>query len=419
MDIDVFRVKKPWIEGTKDGATAAAGESTWAYQSYNTSEWTAWGVDDAADREMTPDDTVTVSTEGEWYEWNVTDSLKYMFDHDEYYGWLLKWQLEDSFKRYRFWSSENGTAANSPYLEITYNNDPACGYAYKRAITIDHNDVIGDSGDTVDLVDFPVVIKESGTWLRNSSYTDGRIENSNGYDIIFKDSTETLTLAHEIEYYNAGSEAADGELVAWVKIPVLDANANTVIYMYYGNSCVDTETQNRNAVWNANYKMVQHLQETSGTHEDSTQNNNHSTSVTVTTQGSAEGKIDGADDFDGSQDGAPDPVHNVVIDDNANGSLDITEQITIEAWVTDNVKDRRRIVTKKGELYVLRSNNYTGRLHGYLTTDSGYKEADSVDNLILDDGAWHYCVFTWDGRAGYSNALYHPGFCSGYHQHQR
>jgi hypothetical protein len=532
MDIEVFRVKKPWVEGTKDGGTAAAGESTWRYQAYNTTEWTAWGVDDAADRETTADDTVTVSTESEWYEWDVTDSLKYMFDNDEYYGWLLKWQLEDSFKRYRFWSSENGTAANSPYLEITFNDDPACGYAYKKAITIDHSKVIGDSGDTVDLVDFPVLIKESGTWLRNSGYTDGRIENASGYDIIFKDATETQVLAHEIEYYKgidaggdvtridswstgtgdpagpytvpagsnrllvlvtalecsstlrtidgvtfgtaqmaraetaymegtpgnfikveiwylkdaeipAGSQnfdisyssaptaslhawatfenvnqinpllhnnkasyanpveatvnvveggmsvagvicgtgfrsytwgngwsettdvddtlrvvstaehaaAADGtdtasatinpanswqalvvaslqpssagELVAWVKIPTLDADANTVIYMYYGNSCVNGETQNKNAVWNSSYRLVQHLQETSGTHEDSTQNNNHSTSVTVTSQGSAAGQMDGADEFDGNDD------YISVADDD---SLDLPSSFTIETW---------------------------------------------------------------------------------------
>ncbi|KPJ58249.1 MAG: hypothetical protein AMJ46_14480, partial [Latescibacteria bacterium DG_63] len=227
---------------------------------------------------------------------------------------------------------------------------PDCGYAYKRAITIDHNQVIGDIGDTVDLIDFPVLIKESGTWLRNSAYTDGRIESADGYDLIFKDSTETLTLAHEIEYYYAGSEAENGELVAWVKIPTLDADANTVIYMYYGNSCITSETQNKNAVWNSSYKLVQHLQETSGTHEDSTGNNNHSTSVTVTTQGSATGKIDGADDFE------LDSSNNIAIGDSS--SLDITDAITVEAWINPETYDdgnSHRIVTKGGEKYVLRS----------------------------------------------------------------
>jgi hypothetical protein len=401
IDVDAFRILKNWSEGDQchDNSDLDPGEATWQYQSYSTA-WTAGGADSAGvDRAGSADDTTTITGTG-WFSWDVTQSVKDMFEDENYDGWVLKSQTESGDNWVAFWSSEDGTAANRPYLEITYSNDPACGYAYKRAITIDHNDVVGDSGDTVDLYDFPVVIKESGTWLRNSSYTDGRIENASGYDIIFKDATETQTLAHEIEYYNQGSEAADGELIAWVKIPTLDANANTVIYMYYGNSCVNSETQNRNAVWNANYKMVQHLQETSGTHEDSTANNNHSTAVTVTTQGSAAGQIDGADDFNGSTDA-------VTIGDS--DSLDITDAITIEAWITDDVEDRRRIVTKVSEIYVLRSENYNATLHGYLKKGGSLYHARSQSSLITS-GSYHHVVLTWDGVSGDNNLrLYHNG----------
>ncbi len=213
IDVDAFRVKKDWFEGTKsyDPADDVDDAATWQYQVFNETSWTGAGCDDSADRETTSDDVETFAADYTWYSWDVTDSVKYFFDTpSSNFGWLLKAQSEGITKYWRIYSSE-AAEANRPYLEITINDDPACGYAYKRAITIDHNDVIGDSGDTVDLVDFPVVIKESGTWLRNSGYTDGRIENVNGYDIIFKDSTETLTLAHEIEYYNEGSEAANGE----------------------------------------------------------------------------------------------------------------------------------------------------------------------------------------------------------------
>ena len=375
------------------------------------------------------------------------------------------------------------------------------------SISIDHNDVIGDSGDTVDLTDFPVLINESGTWLRNSGYTDGRIENPNGYDIIFKDATETTTLAHEIEYYNTngsvvtyyfnnyGAERwnnypnmtdgrtyypwhswaqADGatqlltsntcpgtdlgainkveirahasadladedddiilrpvfggtqdgdnhqvdiiayagnppaspqydwsawiditndtnapstwtwsdvqnldadvvqkqvgaldavyatkvevrvsygpaKLVAWVKIPTLDADDDTTIYMYYGNGCITDETQDKNAVWNSSYKLVQHLQETSGTHEDSTQNINHSTSVTVTTQGSATGQMDGADEFDGSGD------YISVADDN---SLDLPSSFTVEVWARWASTSSNGYILEKGTTVVNEKNYY-------------------------------------------------------------
>jgi hypothetical protein len=387
IDVDAFRVLKSWSEGDQchDDTDLDAGEATWQYQSYSTA-WTAGGADSAGvDRAASADDTTTITGTG-WFSWDVTQSVKDMFDDENYDGWVLKSQTESGDNWVAFWSSEDGTAANRPYLEITYNNDPACGYAYKKAITIDHAKVIGDGGDTVDLYDFPVVIKEAGTWLRNSGFTGGRIENASGYDIIFKDATETLTLAHEIEYYNTGSEAADGELVAWVKIPTLDYNGNTVIYMYYGNSCVNSETQNKNAVWNSSYKIVQHLQETSGTHEDSTANNNHSTAVTVATQGSATGKIDGADDFDGTS-------SQIAIGDN--DSQHITSAITIEAWIDpdDLTTSKGRIVTKSNERYVLRTSNaHSGEFEAYVD-DGTLKHAQKSG--ILNTSGYQYVAMTW------------------------
>jgi hypothetical protein len=274
----------------------------------------------------------------------------------------------------------------SKYAEVSINN-PACDYAYKRAITIDHTKVIGDSGDTVDLTDFPMLIKESGTWLRNSAYTDGLIENTNGYDIIFKDSTETITLAHEIEYYNEGSEAANGELVAWVKIPTLDADANTVIYMYYGNSCITTETQNKNDVWDSSYKMVQHLQETSGTHEDSNDSNNHSSTLTVTDQGAA-GQMDGADELNGSTDYISIP--------NAT-SLNLGNDFTLEAWVK-----RGSIDTTHAMLSKLYDTSYSWKLSFDTTSDwvrldvyntsDAYTNLNSTDLTVTDTTNWHYVV---------------------------
>jgi hypothetical protein len=332
----------------------------------------------------------TFTTGDTWYSWDVTASARSMYDNNQYYGWILKAQSEGTTKYWRIYSSEHPTVANRPYLEITYNKDPDCGYAYKRPITIDHNQVIGDSGDTVDLIDFPVLIRESGTWLRNSGYTDGRIESADGYDIIFKDSTETLTLAHEIEYYYVGSEAENGELVAWVKIPTLDADANTVIYMYYGNSCVTSETQNKNAVWNSSYKLVQHLQELAPEiHEDSTSNNNDSTSVTVTTQGSAAGKIDGADEFDGDDD---------VVSIASADSLNLGNDFTLECWAKRSEFTANSYVMLS-KLYDPQyswkfsfdiTDNYI-RLDVYDTSITNYVSVESSDMAVTDTN-WHHVV---------------------------
>ena len=53
-----------------------------------------------------------------------------------------------------------------------------------------------------------------------------------------------------------------GTLFAWVRIPTLKVGADTIIYMYYGNSTITSPTANPTAVWDSNYKGVWHLKET-------------------------------------------------------------------------------------------------------------------------------------------------------------
>jgi hypothetical protein len=65
--------------------------------------------------------------------------------------------------------------------------------------------------------------------------------------------TSPCRLNHEIETY----VATTGRLVAWVRVPSI--NNGTVIYIYYGNSCMTASTQNPTLVWNANYRGVWHL----------------------------------------------------------------------------------------------------------------------------------------------------------------
>ena len=102
-----------------------------------------------------------------------------------------------------------------------------------------------------------------------------------------------MKLNHQIEYYSSAS----GQLVAWVSAN-LSASYDTTLYVYYGNSTAPGQ-QNKTAVWDSYYKMVQHLSEKTGTHYDSTVNVNNGTSYGGVSQG-VSGKIDGADNFDGS-----------------------------------------------------------------------------------------------------------------------
>jgi hypothetical protein len=89
--VDIFRVKKHWNGGNTDYAVPPEGDDavTWTYQYSTQTAWTGAGCDNSADRETTAEDTQTISNQGVWYSWDVTDSAKTMFDNTQYYGWIL------------------------------------------------------------------------------------------------------------------------------------------------------------------------------------------------------------------------------------------------------------------------------------------------------------------------------------------
>ena len=105
------------------------------------------------------------------------------------------------------------------------------GYSYQKTLTIDGSKVVGTNAN------FPVLIHITDTDLRD------HVLNSSGYDIIFSDIGYNR-LDHELESYNS----ATGELVAWVRIPILANGTNTQIRMFYGNPQI-TIDQSFESVW--------------------------------------------------------------------------------------------------------------------------------------------------------------------------
>ena len=115
-------------------------------------------------------------------------------------------------------------------------------------------------------------------------------------------------------------------MIAWVQVPGLSSSEDTTLYMYFGNSAAGDQ-QDVTGAWDSHFVMVQHLEETSGTHFDSTANHNDGTTVVVTNQDAA-GQIDGADELDGADDHIRVP--------NA-ASLQFGEgSFTAEAWIYPN-----------------------------------------------------------------------------------
>lgn len=262
---------------------------------------------------------------------------------------------------------------SSPAEAAWYNDS----WGFRKKIVIDHTKVSGDQ------TNFPVLVSLTDLNLSKAQ--------SNGNDILFADSTGGTKLDHEIEKF----DQSKGTLVAWVRIASLSSSVDTTIYMYYGNSGAASQ-QNKTGVWDNNYIMVQHLSETSGNHNDS--NNSHNSSaIAVTKQGTAAGKANGADEFNGSSD-------KVTIPDA--DDLSFASDMTIEAWVKldqlavakgdDNVFLAKRSSTTTASMeYLIAQNNSSGnnRMTFIMENNNatpGWFDANYTGALAT--GTWYHVV---------------------------
>lgn len=252
---------------------------------------------------------------------------------------------------------------------------------------------LDNSASTENLVNFPVMVH-----LNSNNFDFSRAQ-PQGQDIRFTDSNGTSPLAYEIEAW----DAVDQEAWLWVNVPQIDAGSNSErIYLYSQNPTVSDE-QDPEATWNSSYHMVHHLQETSGTHFDSTSYSNDGTWIEPMpdqpgTQDAA-GKIAGANRFWGEDDYVLDPNdppylenHNR-IDVAADPSLHGNKSITVEAWVhqEEPVGWEAHIIRAGGEWmlnYLWGETNNTVRF-ARLNADWGKNVATS--SPVTDD-QWHYLV---------------------------
>ena len=136
-------------------------------------------------------------------------------------------------------------------------------FGYRRAIVIDHTKV-----PNTDQANFPVLISGTYGYLANVA-NGGHVQNANGYDIIFSsDCTGNQKLDHEIESYNP----ATGAVAMWVRLANVSHTTDTVFYVSYGDSTIQTSQENRTGVWDSSYEMVLHLAEAAAPYNDSTAN---------------------------------------------------------------------------------------------------------------------------------------------------
>ncbi len=253
-------------------------------------------------------------------------------------------------------------------------------FNYYKVITIDHSKVSG----TNNLIDFPVLISIFDSDLRTEVQQDGD-------DIAFTNGTTWLY--HEIELFNQTFNSTHAQFMAWVRIPSLSPISDTVIWMYYGNTTMISQ-ENPHGVWDNYYKGVWHLNEsTGGTNaiKDSTSYKNHGTNY-LNPEFGKNGKIGNAINFDGES-------YIYCADDT---SLDITEQITLEAWTNVSPYEWDLSVMAKGgensgsySLFYYRS---TGSNDVRFTLD-GVTSGSVSSGISVSRNDWMHIVLTYDGSA--------------------
>ncbi|MFQ6053175.1 MAG: DUF2341 domain-containing protein [Candidatus Bathyarchaeia archaeon] len=153
-------------------------------------------------------------------------------------------------------------------------------WTYQRDVTVNHQ-YIG-----TDLEDFPLLVVLNSSAPQSFNYSRTQ---PNGEDIRFTDASDQ-PLDYEIEKWNDG-----GESFIWVKVPYISGSSDTTLYIHYGNPQAE-DGQNPQGVWDG-YSLVQHLNEETGDHIDSSSFGNDG-AYTGSSQGAA-GVVDGADGFNG------------------------------------------------------------------------------------------------------------------------
>ncbi|UCG70298.1 MAG: DUF2341 domain-containing protein [Thermoplasmata archaeon] len=123
----------------------------------------------------------------------------------------------------------------------------------KRTITIQGSQVPGANNN------FPVLFdstQPSGTGLPDDlrMWTfGGKVQDGDGYDIVFATGDGVDILEHEIEQYIS----TDGTYRAWVKVDLTGSNQD--IYLYYGSTDIAGDTQHVTDVWSDSYDRVFHF----------------------------------------------------------------------------------------------------------------------------------------------------------------
>jgi hypothetical protein len=256
---------------------------------------------------------------------------------------------------------------------------------YSKRIVIDHDMVAADQ------TNFPVILP-----LTSSDFTAHA--QPDGDDFVFVSADNSTVYTHEIESYNS----ATGELVVWVKLPLLSASQDTILYMYYGNPDCGNQ-QNSAGTWNNGFIEVQHMTGASMILlKDSTANH-----WDITSQGGAPGfnqpgKVGQSVSFNGNSDYLQ-----------ASGfALPTDSSYTGSAWVyvNGNQGSRRYAFEAMNDYSLSLLVWYNETFKNFIHTSAGTSVCYSLTTVNVNNPHWYYVTTRADAATNNLDIFINGGF---------
>jgi len=252
-----------------------------------------------------------------------------------------------------------GEAVNNGHF---YYLDPwwDSSWQHRKQVTVAH---VNASGET--LVNFPAYINVSKEPEMQNDYDD----------VVFVDSNNNV-MAFELENYTTD------HAIFWVNITSLP-NTGATFWMYYGNDGA-TSQEDPESVWDSNTVMVHHFEDLNDSTSYGNDGTNHGSTYNSTWLLDGEREFDGEDDY---------------VDCGNDESLNITNAITIEAWIYPlgygegnfgRIVDKH--LTEAYKFYLYNPNNE--KAVKFNSPNAGVVARS--DNNAIELNCWQHVVVTYD-----------------------
>lgn len=244
---------------------------------------------------------------------------------------------------------------------------------FRRLLTLDGAQVAEP------LSDFPVLVRIEDAHLAAHAAVSGE-------DLYFTAEDGVTALDFEIERYED-----TGALVAWVRVPVLNAGVDTKLYLGYGDG--QSGRAQASAVWSSGFHHVWHLAEDPSAGDDAVRDSTARAHGTAHTSMTSEAVVSGV---------AGSGLHFDGIDDEITFYNDLwgSGPSTFSGWVKQqgSLGEYGTSVlsigdgTLEGSARFMLSHADSGRVK------CGFMGNDDLTTAVLPLAQWKYLTWTWDGR---------------------